>query len=88
MASWWLRGRPSGAGLDPAEAAIVSTKSGQTLKGVAVVISAEGMVLTAARLGGIGKNGEVTWSPMAGEVVVPADNIDYWQRGIGMEEVG
>jgi hypothetical protein len=82
--AWWSN-RPSLT--RPAEPVIVSTQSGQSIKGVSIVIGSEGMVLTAAKVAGVGQNNTVVWNALLGEVVIPASNIDYWQRAIGQEMV-
>jgi hypothetical protein len=68
------------------EAVLVSTKTGQSIKGVLREHASNGMVLSNASIASIDANGRVQWNALDGDVVVPMANIDYWQTGLNVAD--
>jgi hypothetical protein len=66
------------------ELVVVSLKTGTDIKGLLRDHTPEGMVLTSATIAGE-ENGHVVWRQLVGEVVIPVDNIDYFQRRLPLE---
>jgi hypothetical protein len=60
----------------------VSTKTGQTIRGMLVDEKRDGLVLRAAALANLDQNQVVKWDPLDGDVVVPMDNVDFWQDAL------
>lgn len=69
----------------PVDAVIVTTRTGQSIKGVLVGNGRDGMMLRAASLGSIDGNGSPQWQRLMGDVVIPANNIDFYQCAVGAE---
>lgn len=63
---------------------VVTTKTGQSIKGVLIDRGRNGIVLRAPLLGATGQNSVVTWEPLGGDVVIPVENIDYYQQGLDL----
>lgn len=63
---------------------IVSTKTGLDIRGVLREEHADGLVLAAASVLG-DENGQSVWKSLPGEVVIPASNVDYYQRALPPE---
>lgn len=75
-----LRGTP-----EPLRAVVVTTKTGGALKGLLAGKDGSALLLKAAQLATQGANSRITWQPLAGEVIIPRDNIEYWQQGVGID---
>ena len=77
MATWLdrLLGEPA------LETVIVTLKTEVTIKGVLVNRGRDMLVLRAASKATLNQN-RIEWAPMAGDVVVPIESLDYWQTGL------
>lgn len=62
-------------------AVIVSTKSGQSIKGMLIQRALDAIVLRAASLAAVDKDA-VTWHSLEGDVVIPMENVDFWQSAL------
>lgn len=60
---------------------IVTLRTGTTIRGVLRTERRDALVLHAASQVQMDQ-GRITWAPIGGDVVVPMENIDYWQEGI------
>lgn len=70
-------------GKGPVHVVFLTTKTGQNFKGVLVARDREVLVLRAARLASVDqRTGGQTWATVQGDVVVPMDNVDFWQEGL------
>lgn len=80
-----LGGIASGIGLvaRPRElrAIIVTTKTGLTIRGLLSEMDRGVIILKAAQRAGE-EQGRIVWQAIAGDVVIPADNVDYYQRDV------
>lgn len=70
---------------NPMVVALVTTRTGTSIKGLLVDRSHVGIVLRAASVGSIDHNGVTVWERMGGDVVVPIENVDYWQANLPAE---
>lgn len=70
-----MRWAPKG----PLRSVVVTTRSGHTLKGVLVDERRSSLVLRAAALADVQPQG-VSFTPLDGDVVIPMDNVDFWQE--------
>lgn len=61
---------------------IVALKTGNSIKGVLAEQARDALVLRAASQATVGQNSVISWQPLAGDVVIPLDNVDYWQAGL------
>jgi hypothetical protein len=60
----------------------VTTKTGNSMKGILVDRTRELMVLRAASMGSeVGATKQEKWTRLTGDVVIPMDNVDFWQEG-------
>ena len=69
----------------PLNAVLVTTRDGQSIKGVLVERSRDGLILRAASLAGVDPNGVQVWTKMVGDVVVPMPNVAFYQEALGVE---
>ena len=60
---------------------VVSLTTGGEIRGVLRERGTDAIVLAAPSVAGE-QNGRVTWQPLVGEVVIPMERIEYWQRGL------
>lgn len=72
---------------NPVRVVWVTTKTGATLKGLMVERTRDVMVLRAAAVGTVDNMQGEVWTKMQGDVVVPMDNVDYWQEGLQPESL-
>jgi len=73
----------AGFGTRPVNVVWVSLKTGVTIKGVLVDRSHDALLLKAASIGSLDQQTRTeVWTPMLGDVVIPGDNIDYYQQGL------
>lgn len=68
--------------IQPVRAVWVTTKDGQTIRGVMVAQTREMVLLRAAAIGNMNQQTGLSWTKMSGDVVIPADNVAYWQEGL------
>jgi hypothetical protein len=68
--------------MKPLDVVVITTKTSLEIKGVLREEASDAFVLTSAALAGNGPNMETIWSDLAGEVVVPFSNVDYYQRSL------
>ena len=62
---------------------IVSTKTGQSIKGALVDQRRDALVLRAAAIADFdGPSQDVTWHTLDGDIVIPMENVDFWQDGL------
>lgn len=67
---------------NPMRAVWVTTKTGNTFRGLLVEQRRDFMTLRNASLGTVdAQRGEV-WTKMQGDVVIAMDNVDYWQDAL------
>lgn len=66
----------------PLQAVIVSAKTGQSIKGVLLDTRPDALVLRAAAVATVEQNGSVAWNALDGDVVIPMENIDFYQSGL------
>lgn len=70
-------------GKGPLHVVWVTTKTGQSIKGVVVARDRELLVLRAARLANVDqRTGGTTWASVQGDFVIPMDNVDFYQEGL------
>jgi hypothetical protein len=79
MLNWWR------ALANPMTVVMVTTRTGTSIKGLLVDRGRSGIVLRAAAVGSVDHNGVTVWERMGGDVVVPIENIDYWQSNLPAE---
>jgi hypothetical protein len=60
---------------------VVSLTTGGEIRGVLRERATDAIVLGAPAVAGE-QNGRITWQPLVGEVVIPMERIEYWQRGL------
>ena len=72
----------------PLTAVVVHLKTEQAFKGSLVRVDTSTMTLKHASLATTGPSGSVNWTPMDGEVVLPLDNVDYWQSALDAAILG
>jgi hypothetical protein len=75
-----LRGRQ-----EPLRAVVVALKTGGALKGLLTARDGTALVLRSGTLGNIDRNGKIAWQPLAGDVIIPMENVDYYQQGAGID---
>lgn len=85
MAIPWFR-----RSLGSLHAVIVHTKTDETLRGLLVDKSREFLVLRPASIAGPDplNTGNVIWTAVDGDVVIPRENVNYWQEGIEAQLAG
>lgn len=66
----------------PVDTVIISTKTGQSIKGVLVHRDRTAYILRAASIGSLDQNGVAQWQRLMGDVIIPADNVDYYQSAL------
>lgn len=67
----------------PVHVVWVTTKTGNSIKGVLVDRTRELMTLRAAAIGSEDNATKTqTWVRLSGDIVIPMDNVDYWQEGL------
>lgn len=66
-----------------ARTVIVSLKSGEEILGVMRDDpTTDLMVLTAARIEGVDGANQPDWHTLPGDIVIPMDNVSYWQESL------
>ena len=65
---------------------LVSTKTGSSIKGLLRDQAPNGLVLTNASVAAVDPNGTVQWHSLDGDVVVPMQNVDYWQTNLNVAD--
>lgn len=63
----------------------VTTKDDRSIRGVLVDRTRDVMVLRAAQISALTEGSgtkQETWTRMTGDVVIPWDNVSFWQEGI------
>lgn len=73
----WFRREPQ-----PLPVVVVSTKSGQLLRGVLVSVHRDALIMRAVTIATVERNQQTRYAPLDGDVVVPTDNIDFYQTGL------
>lgn len=67
---------------NPMRVVWVTTKTGNTIRGLLVEQRRDFLTLRSASLGTLdAQRGEV-WTKMQGDVVIAMDNVDYWQDAL------
>lgn len=72
----------------PLHTIIVHTKTEQTLRGMLSYKNKDFIVLRPASIATTDQNGAVIWSNVDGDVVIPMDNVDFWQEGVEAKLAG
>jgi len=68
--------------MQPSRVVQVQTKTGETFRGLLVETNRTVFIMRAARKGTEDQLTGESWVPMLGDLVIPADNVDYWQEGL------
>jgi hypothetical protein len=76
MAQFWFR-LPG-----PVRTVMVHTKDENSFKGALVDQRRDGFVLRACQYAQVDQNNSVRWTPIDGDVVIPKENISWWQEGL------
>jgi hypothetical protein len=67
----------------PVRAVVLYTQDDRTFRGLLVDRNREYVVLRAARLAQMNnQTGREEWTPLPGDVVIPAPNVAFWQEGL------
>ena len=66
----------------PIRAVAITTVTGNSLIGVLVDQRRDALVLRSARIVGVDTNGNPKVDALDGDVVVPMQNVDYWQDAL------
>lgn len=62
---------------------LVTTKSGQSLKGVLREARSDALVLGLGSVASVAEGAtKVEWLALDGDVVIPIDNVDFYQLGL------
>jgi hypothetical protein len=64
----------------PLPSVAVSLKTGTSIRGVLIEHALDALVLRSASQATVGQNQQISWQPLAGDVVVPMENVDYYQQ--------
>jgi hypothetical protein len=67
---------------------IVHTKTDRTIRGLLVEKSRDKLVLRPASIAVEEANGTTSWTKIDGDVVIPLDNVDFWQEGVEAQLAG
>lgn len=67
---------------------IVHTKTDRTVRGLLADRTKTVLVLRPASIASDDQNGQTIWTKIDGDVVIPWDNIDFWQEGIEAQLAG
>ena len=74
--------------VNPVEAVWVNLKTGDAIKGILVDRQRDFLMLRAARVGTTRtQDGAQIWTKAVGDIVIPMDNIDYYQTAIPLEMI-
>ncbi len=71
----------------PLNSVVVSLKTGTSLRGVLVDKRNDGLVLRAASVASLDQQGALHWVKLDGDVVIPVENLDYYQEALDPEMV-
>lgn len=71
--------------MEPVDIVVITTRDGTEIKGILREQSENAFILSSAAIAGTGSNQETVWKDLVGEVVIPADRIEYWQRALPAE---
>ena len=84
MIPWFRRN------LGPIRAVIVHTKNDETIRGLLADLTKDFMVIRPASIAGPDplNPGNVVWTKADGEIVIPRDNVSFWQEGIEAQLAG
>lgn len=76
--------------LGPSRAVIVTTKTDQTIRGLLADLNKAYMTIRPASIAGQDPNnpGRMVWTRLDGDVVIPMENIDFWQEGVEAQLAG
>lgn len=74
----------------PVHTIIVSTKTDQSIRGMLVDRNKQYLTLRPASIASTDEKnpGNVIWTSLDGDVVIPWDNIDFWQEGVEAQLAG
>ncbi len=61
---------------------MIHSKDEQTFKGVLVDQRRDGFVLRACQYVQLDQNKMIRWASLDGDVVIPMENISFWQDGL------
>ncbi len=69
--------------IQPVDPVMVHLKSGDTIRGLLVDRQREWLTLRAASVGSVRpQDGAEMWTKAVGDVVIPVDNIDWYQAAL------
>lgn len=66
----------------PLRAVVVTTKDGITIRGAMVHADRAMVLLRSAAVGSDDPQTGLKWQKMQGDIVIPLDNVSYWQEGL------
>lgn len=72
----------------PLHTIIVHTKTEQSIRGMLATKNNSFLTLRPASIAITDQNGAVTWSNIDGDVVIPMENVDFWQEGVEAKLAG
>lgn len=84
-----MKGWPSRF-MGPIHAVIVTTKTDQTIRGLLVDKTRQYLTLRPASIAGQDPNnpGSMVWTRLDGDIVIPMENVDFWQEGVEAQLAG
>jgi len=63
--------------------AIVHTKTDNTIRGLISEVTKDYIVLRPASIAGTDlATGNITWTKLDGDIVIPLSNVDFYQEGV------
>lgn len=76
--------------LGPVRAVIVHTRTDETIRGLMVDLNRNFLIIRPASIAGQDplNPGNVVWTAVDGDVVIPRDNVSFWQEGIEAQLAG
>lgn len=69
----------------PLRTVMIHTKDENTFKGALVDQRRDGFILRAAAYVQLDQNKAIRWVSLDGDVVIPVENVSFWQEGLDAE---
>lgn len=66
----------------PLMVVLVNLRSGTTLRGALVDERRNALVLRGAAVANVGDDRRISWTGLDGDVVIPMENVDYYQASL------
>lgn len=73
---------------NPLDTIVVTTKTGQLIKGILVDQSREKIMVRMASVSSVDRNGNTIWTRLNGDVVILSENVDWYQLAVDHKELG